>query len=422
MKCSGFKTAALMLGVALCGAACSPDDVSSLSTGSGESKRKTGVLLIESRPVITYEEVNGELIFNGDMALRPSQVGPLPSAGGELGTNHQELLTHSTIARWPHGIVYYTLAPDLSSTLRAKITDAINHWMSRTPLQFVPREGQADYVTFRYTTAGYAYADLGRQGGQQFINLGEANPVGVIVHEMGHTLGLLHEHTRPDRDTYVNIIWGNVRAGLEENFHILTDGTRVGPYDEASIMHYPSYELSANGGPTILRKDGSTVTASYAGLSTQDVSSIKQLYGFTNPILFVDDDNAYNNAANASFEASANWRFYANAPGYYKVGYHAASTGVTADTATFSFYLASAGTRTIDARWTEGSNRSDRAPFVINNSSGTELARIYKDQRSNGGYFVPLGTWSFTAGWNKVQVSRNTTEGANVIADAIRVR
>jgi hypothetical protein len=105
-----------------------------------------------------------------------------------------------------------------------------------------------------------------------------------------------------------------------------------------------------------------------------------------------------------------------------KAGYHAASTGVTADTATFYFYLASAGTRTIDARWTEASNRSNRAPFVINNASGTELARVYKDQRVSCGYFVPLGTWSFTARWNKVQVSRNTTEGAYVIADAIRVR
>jgi hypothetical protein len=411
-----------ILALLLLGAACSPEDVSGLERDT-ESQRKTGVLmLLASRPVITYEEVNGEFIFEGDIGLPPSQVRPLPSAGGEWGTVEQELLSHYSNAKWPNGIVYYTLAADLSPTLRSNITAAINHWMSKTPIQFVPREGQADYVTFRYTTTGYAYADLGRWGGQQFINLRDNTSMGVIVHEMGHTLGLYHEHTRPDRDTYVNIFWGNIRAGLEENFYTLTDGTKVGPYDDSSVMHYPSYEFTATGGPTILRKDGSTVTANYIGLSAQDASSIKQMYGFTNSIIYVDDDNAYNNAANAKFEVSANWRWYDNAPGYYKVGYLAASTGVTADTAIFYFYLSSGGTRTIDARWTAGSNRSDRAPFVINNASGTELARIYKDQRSNDGYWVPLGTWSFTAGWNKVQVSRNTTSGAYVIADAIRVR
>jgi hypothetical protein len=410
------------LALLILGVACGPDGGGSGLPIGSESTRKTGVLLIESRPIITYEEVNGEFIFSGDIVLHPSQIGPLPSANGEQGTNQQGLLTDSSVVKWPHGIVYYTLAPDLSSTLRTKVMDAINHWMSRTPIQFVPREGQADYVTFRYSTAGYAYASLGRVGGQQFISLTEANPVGVIAHEIGHTLGLHHEHTRPDRDTYVNIIWGNIRPGMEDQFYTLTYGTKVGPYDDGSIMHYPSREFSANGGATILRKDGSLVSASYAGLSTQDASSIKQLYGFTNPILFVDDDNTYNNAANARFEASTNWRFYNGISGYHEAGYHAASTGVTADTATFYFYLASAGTRTIDARWTAASNRTDRAPFVINNASGTELARIYKDQQVNGGYFVPLGTWSFTAGWNKVQVSRNTTAGFSVIADAIRVR
>lgn len=412
-----------LLALLFLSAACSPDEVSGPELGS-ESQRKTGVLmLLESRPVITYEEVNGHLIFEGDIGLSPSHVRPLPSADGELGTSEQELLTHSSAARWPNGIVYYTLDANLSSNVRGKIASAINEWTSKTPIQFVPREGQADYVIFRYSTAGYAWADIGRHGGPQSINLTEGNPVGVIVHEMGHTLGLYHEHTRPDRDTYVTIIWQNIRPGLEPNFYILTDGTKMGPYDEGSVMHYPSNELSVNYSyPTIVRKDGSWVSASYAGLSAQDVSSIKQMYGFTNPILYVDDDNAYNNASNARFEASDNWRWYANAPGYYKVGYHSASTGVTADTATFYFYLPSGGTRSIDARWTDGTNRTDRAPFVINNASGTELARVYKDQRSNGGYWVPLGTWSFTAGWNKVQVSRNTTAGANVIADAIRVR
>lgn len=33
---------------------------------------------------------------------------------------------------------------------------------------------------------------------------------GVIVHELFHVLGFFHEHTRPDRDDSVRIVWRNV--------------------------------------------------------------------------------------------------------------------------------------------------------------------------------------------------------------------
>jgi hypothetical protein len=35
---------------------------------------------------------------------------------------------------------------------------------------------------------------------------------------------------------------------------------------------------------------------------------------------------------------------------------------------------------------------------------------------------VTLGTWNFTAGWNKVVLSRWATPGKVVIADAVRIR
>jgi hypothetical protein len=44
------------------------------------------------------------------------------------------------------------------------------------------------------------------------------------------------------------------------------------------------------------------------------------------------------------------------------------------------------------------------------------------NQQTGGGAWNTLGSWSFPAGWNKVQLSRWTTAGYVVVADAIQVR
>ena len=77
---------------------------------------------------------------------------------------------------------------------------------------------------------------------------------------------------------------------------------------------------------------------------------------------------------------------------------------------------------TIDAWWNSATNRSTTAPFIITNASGTQLATVHANQQINGGRWNALGTWSFPAGWNKVQLSRWTAAGYYVIADAIQVR
>jgi len=80
---------------------------------------------------------------------------------------------------------------------------------------------------------------------------------GTITHEMLHTLGLGHEHQRPDRDDFVTVQFDKVQTGLERNFNRLdeTKWTTFGiPYDFGSVLHYPSTAFTKDGSDTIVPK------------------------------------------------------------------------------------------------------------------------------------------------------------------------
>jgi hypothetical protein len=85
------------------------------------------------------------------------------------------------------------------------------------------------------------------------------NSSGNAVHLVGHTIGLWHEHTRPDRDSYVEVLYENInetdwdkfgKIG-QEQFNLVPD---VG-YDLESVMHYSQDKFSKNSGETLRLKE-----------------------------------------------------------------------------------------------------------------------------------------------------------------------
>jgi N-acetyl-anhydromuramyl-L-alanine amidase AmpD len=153
------------------------------------------------------------------------------------------------------------------------------------------------------------------------------------------------------------------------------------------------------------------------------ISKVKSYCGDTTTTgLVIDSNNSNNDTTKGYIEVSANWTSSTSVAGYYGSGYWVAPTEAVSDLATFWFYLPAAATKTIDAWWTAASDRSTAAPFIITNASGTQLANVKVNQQLNGARWNTLGTWSFPAGWNKVQLSRWVTSGYYVVADAIQVR
>jgi hypothetical protein len=138
--------------------------------------------------------------------------------------------------------------------------------------------------------------------------------------------------------------------------------------------------------------------------------------------IVIDSNNAKNDGSKAKVEASGAWVASSSSSGSYGGSYLWASTQAVSDGVSFWFYMPSAGTRTIDAWWTAGANRSPAAPFIMFDPSGGVIGKTAVDQRSRGGQWNTLGTWTFKAGWNRVVLSRWAAEGAVVVADAVRVR
>ena len=62
---------------------------------------------------------------------------------------------------------------------------------------------------------------------------------GTILHEIGHVLGMLHEHQRNNRDDYLTINYDSLSYwGFGMNFVKEEDDDFGMPYDYNSVMHY----------------------------------------------------------------------------------------------------------------------------------------------------------------------------------------
>jgi cysteine-rich repeat protein len=135
----------------------------------------------------------------------------------------------------------------------------------------------------------------------------------------------------------------------------------------------------------------------------------------------IDSNNAANNTAEYYIETSASWTSSTNVPGYHNTGYWVAAAASVFDPANFWFHLDADQCMVVESWWTAAGDRATNVPYQSYDASGANLAVAYVNQRVNGSRWNEVGRYVFTAGWNRVIISRWATLGTYVIADAVRL-
>ncbi|KAF7491962.1 Zinc metalloproteinase nas-8 [Sarcoptes scabiei] len=199
----------------------------------------------ETRPVVVSPLNDPEMhyiYYEGDMMIQESD---------------EKKVAMYTAKRWPHGRIPYIMENKFSDEERAAIARGMMILQERTCIRFLPKQASDhDYVLMKRGPGCAAH--VGKIGGQQWVILGDGcYSLETVTHELMHSVGFIHEQSRPDRDEHVEIVWNNIKPNAKRNFkkhefdYLADHGF---PYDLMSVMHYRQYAFSKNRKPTIVPK------------------------------------------------------------------------------------------------------------------------------------------------------------------------
>ena len=103
------------------------------------------------------------------------------------------------------------------------ITEASKTNTSDQGIKFIDKTNEIEFIAFNKNmdNESCGNAKLSKRLGGQSINLSSrCITESVVIHEIMHSLGFIHEHNRSDRDTYIIINYDNILDGYKDQFNI----------------------------------------------------------------------------------------------------------------------------------------------------------------------------------------------------------
>uniref|UniRef100_G3VYV7 Metalloendopeptidase n=1 Tax=Sarcophilus harrisii TaxID=9305 RepID=G3VYV7_SARHA len=173
------------------------------------------------------------------------------------------------------------------------ILRAFERFHLKTCIKFKQWKGEDNYIfIYRgegcFSTAGNAHF------GRQEISIGYlCDKIGLVQHELFHTLGFVHEQSRSDRNDYVTIREDNILPGTESNFKYFSDKLLEYlnvPYDYISLLHYPQDAFQKGSEPTIVTRnpDFMDMIGQRIDFSDYDVEKLNRRYNCSSSKIFMD--------------------------------------------------------------------------------------------------------------------------------------